>query len=95
MDKIKQLLMAKWDIRRTISRKIEGVILPHIIKELKEKSRNLDMDVQRSEDIILAVVSVKGGSGFKFVVNLAERTCLRRRWQISGIPCRHAIHHLY
>ena len=48
------------------------------------------MDVQRSGDI-LAEVSVKGGSGFKFVVNLAERTCLCRRWQISGIPCRHAI----
>jgi hypothetical protein len=90
MDTIRQLIMGKWDIRRTISRKIEGVILPHIIKELKEQSRNLDMEIQRSGDT-LAEVLVKGGSGFKFVVNLTERTCLCRRWQISGIPCRHAI----
>jgi len=45
MDKIKQLIMDKWDVRRTVSRKIEGIILPHIIKNLKEQSRNMDMDV--------------------------------------------------
>jgi len=90
MDKIRQLIMDKWDVRRTVSRKIEGLILPHIIKNLKEQSRNLDMDVQRSGDI-LAKVSVKGGSGFKCVVNLDERTCHCRKWQVSGIPCKHAI----
>jgi hypothetical protein len=47
MDKIRQLLMEKWDTRRTISRKIEGVVLPHILKKLKEQSFNLDMDVSR------------------------------------------------
>jgi len=45
MDKIRQLIMDKWDVRRTVSRKIEGIILPHIIKNLKEQSRNMDMDV--------------------------------------------------
>ncbi|XP_066320176.1 uncharacterized protein [Miscanthus floridulus] len=90
MDKIRQLIMDKWDVRRTISRKIEGIILPHIIKNLKEQSRNLDMDVQRSGDI-LAEVSVKGGSGYKCVVNLDERTCHCRKWQVSEIPCKHAI----
>jgi hypothetical protein len=38
--------MSKWDVRRDISNKMKGVILPHIIKELREQSRNLDMDVQ-------------------------------------------------
>jgi len=37
--------MDKWDIRRDISEKMGGVILPHIIKDLRERSRNLDMDV--------------------------------------------------
>jgi len=90
MDKIRQLIMDKWDVRRTVSRKIEGLILPHIIKNLKEQSRNLDMDVQRSGDI-LAEVSVKGGSGYKCVVNLDERTCHCRKWQVSRIPCKHTI----
>jgi hypothetical protein len=90
MDKIRQLIMDKWDVRRTISRKIEGLILLHIIKSLREQSRNLDMDVQKSGDI-LAEVSVKGGSGYKHVVKLDERTCTCRRWQVSGISCKHAL----
>jgi hypothetical protein len=90
MDKIRQLVVNKWDVRRTISRKITGIILAHIIKELKEQSRNLDMDVQRCGDSVTEV-SVKGGSGFKCVLNLEARTCTCRKWQVSGIPCKHAI----
>lgn len=82
MDKIRHLIMDKWDVRRTISRKIEGLILPHIIKSLKEQITNLDMDVHRSGDI-LAQVSIKGGSGYKHVVNLDERTCSCRKCQVS------------
>jgi hypothetical protein len=78
MDKIRQLVMDKWDVRRTISRKIQGIILPHIIKMLKEQNRNLDMDVQRCGDTI-AEVSVNGGSGFKCVVNLEARTYTCRK----------------
>jgi len=63
MDKIRQLVMDKWDVRRTISRKIQEIILPHIVKMLKEQSRNLDMDVQRCGDTV-AEVSVRGGSGW-------------------------------
>ena len=90
MDNFRQLIMNKWDIRRDISNKMKGNILPHIIKNLREQSRNLDMDVQRSGDI-LEEVSVKGRSGYKCVVNLEERTCSCRKWQVSGIPSKHAI----
>ena len=82
--------MNKWDIRRDISNKMKGNILPHIIKNLREQSRNLDMDVQRSGDI-LEEVSVKGRSGYKCVVNLQNRTCSCRKWDVIGIPCKHAI----
>ena len=58
MDKIRQLIMDKWDVRRTVSRKIEGLILPHIIKNLKEQSRNLDMDVQRSGENVRVLFGV-------------------------------------
>ncbi|CAN6352238.1 unnamed protein product [Urochloa humidicola] len=90
MDKIRHLLMEKWYTRRTISRNIEGLILPHIMKKLKEQSFNLDMDVFASSDEI-AEVCVKGSSGFKCVVNLQEKTCSCRKFQVSGIPCLHAI----
>jgi hypothetical protein len=60
------------------------------MKELREQSRNLDMDVHRSGDIF-GEVGVKGGSGYKCVVNLEERNCSCRKWQVLGIPCKHAI----
>jgi len=36
MDKLRQMLMSKWNKRRKIGRKLQGLILPHIIKELNE-----------------------------------------------------------
>jgi hypothetical protein len=35
-------------------------------------------------------VSVKGGSGYKCVVNLDNITCSCREWDVTGIPCNHA-----
>lgn len=68
---------------------MEGKILPHIVSKLKEQSRNLNMNVLSTCDAI-AEVTVRGGSGL-FVVNLDERTCSCRAWQVSGLPCKHAL----
>lgn len=69
---------------------MHGKILEHIVNKLKEQSKNLDIEVITSSDGIAEVIA-KGGSGFRFVVNLDERTCSCRAWQVSGIPCKHAI----
>ncbi|CAO2152752.1 unnamed protein product, partial [Urochloa humidicola] len=90
VDKVRGLLMDKWYARRTAARKMRGLILPHIMKKLKEDSFNLDMDVFSSSDDV-AEVCVKGSNGFRCVVNLHERTCSCRKFQVSGIPCLHAI----
>jgi hypothetical protein len=42
-----------------------------------------------SEDV--AEVTAMGGSAFRFVVNLNDRTCTCRKWQVSGIPYKHAL----
>jgi hypothetical protein len=34
---------------------------------------------------------LRGGTEFRFVVDLRNRTCSCRVWQGSGIPCKHAI----
>ena len=82
--------MIKWNQRRKISRKLDGSVLPHIIKNLNEKSRELNLEVvECSEEV--AEVTALGGSGFRFVVNLNEKTCSCRQWQVSGIPCKHAL----
>jgi hypothetical protein len=90
LDAIRQKLLIKWNHRRKIARQMEGKILKHIIDDLKERSHNLDIDVVTSMDGIAEVVA-RGGSGFRFVVNLDERTCSCRAWQVSGIPCKHAL----
>ncbi|WVZ73983.1 hypothetical protein U9M48_022224 [Paspalum notatum var. saurae] len=90
MDKIRQLLMVKWNRRRKVARNLEGVILPHIMKNLNERSRDLNMDVEECGDEV-GEVSVMGGSGYRHVVNLTNKTCSCRAWQVSGIPCKHAI----
>jgi hypothetical protein len=90
VNKIRQQLMIKLEQRRRISRKLDGLILPHIIQKLKEKSWSLDMEVTKCSDQV-AEVTVRGGCGFRFVVRLHERTCTCIEWQVSGIPCSHAI----
>jgi hypothetical protein len=69
MDKIRQLLMIKWEQRRTVSRKLEGLILPHIVKKLKERSRNLDMEVIKCSNEV-DEISVMSGSGIRFCYRL-------------------------
>jgi hypothetical protein len=50
--------------------KMEGKSLPHVITKLKEQSRNLNIDiVTRSPDGI-AEVAARGGSSYRFVLNL-------------------------
>jgi hypothetical protein len=77
VNKIRQQLMIKLEQRRRISRKLDGLILRHIIQKLKEKSWSLDMEVTKCSDQV-AEVTVCEGCGFRFVVSLHERTCTCR-----------------
>jgi hypothetical protein len=90
MDKFRQLLMTKWNQRRKIGKKLDGLILPHIIKKLNEDSRELNLEVLECSEHV-GEITAMGGRGFRFVVNLQERTCDCREWQVSGIPCKHAL----
>jgi hypothetical protein len=94
MDRIRQKLMVKWNNRRKIARQMDGNILPSILKKLKDESRNIDMEVISGSDggdFRYAEVCAKGGTGFRYVVNLEDRTCTCRAWQLSGKPCKHAL----
>jgi hypothetical protein len=74
MDKIRQQLMIKWEQRRTVSRKFDGLIQPHIVMKLKERCMNLDMEVIKCSNEV-EEISIMGDSGIRFVVKLHERTC--------------------
>ena len=51
MDKLRQMLMIKWNQRRKIAMKLDGWILPHIIKKLKEMSRELNLEVLECSEV--------------------------------------------
>jgi hypothetical protein len=57
---------------------------------LNEQSREKNLEVEECSEEV-AKVTVMGGSGFWFLVNLQERTCTCRQWDVSGIPCKHAL----
>jgi hypothetical protein len=90
MDKLRKMLMFKWNRREKVAKKLQGLILPHIIKGLNEQSRELNLKVEECSKEI-AEVTAMGGSGFRFIVNLQERTCSCRQWQVSRILCKHAL----
>jgi hypothetical protein len=76
--------------RRKIGKKLDDLILPHIIKNPNEQSRELNLEVlECSEEV--AEITLLGGRGFRFVVNLVDRTCSCKQWQVSDIPCKHAL----
>jgi hypothetical protein len=39
MERLRQMLMSKWNKRRKIEKKLQDLFLLHIIKELNEQSR--------------------------------------------------------
>uniref|UniRef100_A0ACD5WL74 Uncharacterized protein n=1 Tax=Avena sativa TaxID=4498 RepID=A0ACD5WL74_AVESA len=64
MDKVRQLIMIKWNERRKVAKKLDGLILPHIIKKLNAMTRELNLEVvECSEEV--AEVTALGGSGFR------------------------------
>ena len=57
-----------------MSKKLDGLILPHIIKRLNERSRELELEVLECSEHIGEVIAL-GGTAFRFVVSLQDRTC--------------------
>jgi hypothetical protein len=91
MDTIRQKLLIKWNNRKEVAKQFQGKIQPHIMQKLRENSYNLDIEVITASPEGVADVCAKGGTGFRFVVSLPDRTCSCRASQGSGIPCKHAI----
>jgi hypothetical protein len=60
------------------------------MKMLREKSRQLSLEVAECSDEVIEVTTL-GGSGFRFVVNLADKTCSCKQWHILGVPCKHTL----
>lgn len=93
MDKIRQLIMERFCTRMQLADKLSGfMILPQVMKELHNKSRNLNYSIHRSGPMVGEVGGVsKDLVPWRFIVDLEKRECTCRGWQLTGLPCVHAI----
>ena len=94
MDRIRQLCMEKMFLRRKIARKLEGKILPNVMKDLNARSRGLKYiwryshkDGGSNAEMLVEVEGVtRDLVHWRHTVDLQERTCTCRRWQVTGLP---------
>ena len=93
LDQIRELLLEKFNVRRSIGSKFNEKIVPSVIKELNESSRNgCRSKIVRGGDDYGEVSGVDtGGNIWRHVVELDSKQCSCREWQITGKPCIHAV----
>jgi zinc finger SWIM domain-containing protein 3 len=93
VDKIRQRLMMTFNKRRIVGAKLQGVILPTVIKELNAKSRNVGkVIISKGGDKCAEVSGINSDDNvWRHAVELDRQECTCREWQIRGQPCIHAI----
>ena len=93
MDKIRQLIMERFCTRMQLLSKFSAFkILPAVMKELHNKSRNLKYNIHKSGPMVGEVGGVnKDLVPWRFIVDLDKRECTCRGWQLTGLPCVHAL----
>jgi hypothetical protein len=88
LDKIRQMIIEKLELRHKIGNNMKGKIIPIITKSLNAQSKNIkDHEVLMFGNGI-AEVTV---AAIEHVVNLGEKTCSCRAWQVCENPCTHAL----
>jgi hypothetical protein len=94
IDKIRQMLMVKFELRQRIAlERFDGhMIIPAVMKMLHEKTRGLQMSFIKRRPLEAEVTVLdKQKRQWRYPVDLSNRTCTCRQWQITGLPCTHAL----
>ena len=93
VDGLREMVMEKRFLRRKCGREMTGDILPSVIKELNLISNNLKVvKIKVSDDDFAEVTLLDDWNNPKrHTVDLVNKKCSCRAWQISGKPCRHAL----
>ena len=79
-EKREGLRQSSWEITPTYGEKLEM---------MKKFARNCVS--QRADDGLWQVSS----GDYSYEVNLAQRTCSCRKWDLSGLPCNHAVSEIH
>jgi hypothetical protein len=79
MDKIRQLIIERFCTRRQLVSKLSGFkILPIVMKELHNKSRNMRYNIHRSGPMVEKVGVNKDLVPWRFIVDLDKKECTCR-----------------
>ncbi|KAK9269639.1 hypothetical protein L1049_001416 [Liquidambar formosana] len=88
LEMIRRQLMNRFQVRKQEMEKWEGPLCPKI----QEKFDRVKEDARHCEVIYagdgIYEIEYKGQTTF---VNLGARTCMCRKWEVTGIPCSHAV----
>ncbi|KAL6138534.1 hypothetical protein ACLB2K_063815 [Fragaria x ananassa] len=89
-EEIRVKLMKRIVVKKEKMRKVVDTICPKP-REIVEKNK-----VRASADCIPSdtgstKIEVESIGGSKYVVDIQRRTCACRRWNLTGIPCKHAV----
>ncbi|XP_072061968.1 uncharacterized protein [Arachis hypogaea] len=88
LEEIRVKLMTRWTENRELAHNYSGTILPRIRFRLEKRSRSVG-DWRPYWSAASKYEVVNGLD--KFAVDLGSHECSCRIWQMSGIPCVHAI----
>jgi len=94
LDKIRIEYAQKFHYRDGIAEaKFMGhIIIPSVMNELKQKTVGLVMNMILLSDTTAEVtIFDKNDKPWRYPVDLEARTCSCRKWQITGLPCIHAL----
>ena len=94
LDKIRIEYVKKFHVRAGIAAaKFMGhIIIPAVMKVLKQKIEGLIMNMRFISDTKSEVsVFDKANKEWRYPVDLEDKTCSCRQWQITGLPCIHAL----
>ena len=94
LDRIRVMIMAKFELRQRIAReRFAGhKIIPVVMTRLHDKTRGLKMSLVRRNPYEAEVTALdREKREWKYVVHLERMTCSCRQWQITGVPCVHAL----
>lgn len=80
LDQIRIKIMEKRNQRRKLAAEWKGILVPMANRYVK------DWHVRRPDDMTAEVDYLDK----KEVFDIVLRTCTCRKWQLSGLPCRHA-----
>ena len=97
LDAIRQAITVKIDFRQRIcARKFIGhTILPKVVLLLNQRTiamGGIKMRMIRSSNTLAEVYATdKHGNERRYLVDIANSTCACRKWQVTGLPCHHAL----